>query len=180
MDELYDKFNVGLGKSDKVFADLTRDATRCMLDVHDIMDEVGTVKGILLFQQSVWEKLHDVTKEKPPQPVDKRHSADTNEHEDASGSGSGPISQPRTKSPIGESSSAQVETKGVDTLKSSKPIDCPWDPDNCKMIHLKMNSVLDLAKHIAENAEMLKGKVRPGSPMKLEFSSKLHVNDLTK
>lgn len=173
MDNLYSNFNNGLGKSDKVFADLTRYATQYLLELDDILDEIGTVKAILIFQQSVWEQLYKVTKEdlSTSQNHGQPTSAADNRHAPGAGPGSGSTSQERVIPLVDQDRSAQ-DFKCPGRTPSPTGFDkCPWDPENCRTEHLQKHSVLPVAEHIENNAKILKEKVRPKNSIRNRWPS---------
>lgn len=171
VDDLYDRFNTSLGNSEKIFDQLIKEATRCMLDIHDVLDEIGTVKGVLHCQQSVWEQLHEVENKDTPRspetqelPVSTAENRDPAEHGSVSGTHTPVI--PLRRGEVRNSEGAS---------DSSKPTKCIWDPKKCKTSRLKKNPVLGLAKQIESSAKELKEKVCFQSQLKIQ-GEKMKLN----
>ncbi|KAL2275342.1 hypothetical protein FJTKL_02101 [Diaporthe vaccinii] len=58
VDKIYQEFKPGQGKTDENFAEYTERATECLISLDDVLDEIGTIKGVLEYQFSVWNGLH--------------------------------------------------------------------------------------------------------------------------
>lgn len=58
VDENYQNFKHNLGETNEKFAEYTARATGHLLSLDDILDEIGTIKGVLEYQLCMWNELH--------------------------------------------------------------------------------------------------------------------------
>ncbi|KAI0379265.1 hypothetical protein F5Y04DRAFT_290476 [Hypomontagnella monticulosa] len=58
IDECYEQLKFWLGKSDRKFKSLSEEATTCLMNINDVLNEIGIIKQVLDHRSSVWEEMH--------------------------------------------------------------------------------------------------------------------------
>lgn len=65
----YKDFRQHLGRSDRVFRQLSANVAKCLLHINDILQETEIIKSVLDHQSHIWERMHQTrsgVQERPP------------------------------------------------------------------------------------------------------------------
>lgn len=54
----YVEFRHHLGRSDKVFRQLSQSVAQCLLNINDVLQEIQIIKSVLDHQCNIWESMH--------------------------------------------------------------------------------------------------------------------------
>lgn len=54
----YVEFRHHLGRSDKVFRQLSQNVAQCLLNINDVLQEIFIIKSVLDHQCNIWESMH--------------------------------------------------------------------------------------------------------------------------